>query len=259
MSGEAIDLEDLLGPDPSQPIEVLVDEAPISRPMGEASRALLERSRSYPIKPKKNTQERLQRLINAISENGVINSACLRAGISNSTLKYWLQKSLEGSSGDGFDMELGLNDEGPDGDTIRFHEAWDFAIMSGIGKLEAATMKRAMGYREVLTYQGRVIYQLDPVLQRLGFEGVDAYLLDAFGAPIPETVEKMDPDLAMFMLKARHPDYNPKTTVDMNVRGGVLVVPARMVTSADLNEIEASYRRKGMPEVTFDEGEDDVE
>lgn len=260
MSGD-IDLDDLLGPDPLA--ENLVDEAPKpkSRPMGEASRALLGRSRSYDVRravPKKNSPERLSRLLNAVSENGVANSACLRAGISMSTLKYWLQKSLEGAPGDGFDITLSENDENDGGDTIRFHDAWDFAMKSGVEAVEAAVMKRAIGYREVLTYQGRVIYKVDPTLIALGFEGMEAYLLDEFGAPVPETVEKMDPDLAMFILTHRKPEiYGKKASLDVNVRGGVLVVGARVATSEDLNLLEEDYRKNGRPSVTFEEGEDE--
>lgn len=261
MRGADIDLDEMLGSDPVVE-EALVDEAPKSRPMGEASRALLERSRSYDVRraiPKKNTPERLQRLLNAVSENAVANSACLRAGISGSTLKYWLQKSLEGRPGDGFDITLGENDESEAEDnTIRFHEAWDLAMLAGVENVEASVMKRAVGYREVLTYQGRVIYQVDPRLVALGYEGAEAYLTDKFGAPIPETVEKMDPDLAMFILKARKPQvYGNKSQVDVNVRGGVLVVGAVVKDAADLNKMEEEYRRLGRPAVTFDEGEEE--
>lgn len=260
MSGKDIDLDDMLGPDPNA--ENLVDEAPKSRPMGAASRELLARSRSYDVRravPKKNSPERLTRLLNAVSENGVANSACLRAGISMSTLKYWLQKSSEGAPGDGFDVVLKDADENEQGtNTLRFHEAWDMSIKVGVDILEAVGMKRAMGYRETLTYQGRVIYRQDPVLLSLGFMGVEAYLLDEFGAPVPETVEKMDPDLLMYFLTHRKPEvYGKKAVVDVNVRGGVLVVPMRAIEPADLNVIEEQDRKKGRALVTFEEGDDE--
>lgn len=258
------DLSDLLGPEPVDPnAEVLVDEAPKKKsdPMGKASRALLERSRSYDVRravPKKNSPERLSRLLNAISENGVANSACLRAGLSMTTLKFWLQKSSEGRPGDGFDIQLGINDESETGDTVRFHDAWDLAMKSGVEAVEAAVMKRAVGYREVLTYQGRVIYQQNPVLVALGYTGMEAYLLDEFGAPVPETVEKMDPDLAMFILTHRKPEvYGKKASLDVNVRGGVLVVGVKVEAPEDLNLIEEEYRRVGTLPVTFDDSDED--
>lgn len=264
MSREDEDLSDLLGPEPLDPAapvaEVLVDEAPQSRPMGEASRALLERSRSYDTRravAKKNSPERLARLIKYISELGVTSDACRRANISVSTLKYWLQKSSEGAPGDGFDMPLGIDDEnGEENNSIRFHDAWDLAMVAGVERVEATVMKRSIGFREVLTYQGRVIYKKDPRLTGLGLAPEEEYLLDEFGAPVPETVEKMDPDLAMFILKQRKPlVYGPKSSVDVNVRGGVLVVGVRAPTSQDLNVLEEEYRREGRPAVTFDEGE----
>lgn len=261
MSGED-DLSDLLGPEPlseDTPIEEPVAIA--SRPMGEASRALLERSRSYDLKravPKKNSPERLARLVSAIADLGVTSDACRRSGISVTTLKYWCQKSLEGAPGDGFDMVLGEDDENEGGNTIRFHDAWDLGMLAGVEKVEASVMRRAIGYREVLTYQGRVIYQKDPRLTGLGLPPEDEYLLDEFGAPVPETVEKMDPDLAMFILKQRKPkEYGPKASLDVNVKGGVLVVPMRTIVAADLNEIESNYRKEGRPQVSFIEGDED--
>lgn len=270
MSGDD-DFSDLLGPEPTpaEPVEVLVDEAPRkSRPMGEASRALLERSRSYPVNAvaRKNTPERLKRLLSYIAEMPVTNSACLRAGVSVSTLKYWLQKSLEGRPGDGFDIELSEDDEvGDDGKrTIRFHEAWDAAMECGVEKLEEITFQRAMGYRETLTYQGKVVYKRDPekvaIARMMGDDefGMDVYLLDEFGAPVPETVWKMDPDLAMFILKARKSKtYGTKQVVDFNVKGGVLVVGQAVAAAADLNLLEEEYRRVGAPAVTFDESEEE--
>jgi hypothetical protein len=278
MSGEDIDLAELLGPPPET--ENLVDEAPKRKraPRGPRltvnrndgpSKALLERSRSYNIrasgetpnrgKPRKNSPERLTRLLNAASENGVANSACLRAGIGATTLKYWLQKSLEGVPGDGFDLILNENDENDESPiSIRFHKAWSDALQKGAGRLETSVMKRAMGFREVLTHQGRVIYKQDPGLVALGFTGMDAYLLDEFGAPVPETVEKMDPDLAMYMLEHLMPEkYGKKSSVDVSVRGGVLVVGMRAATSEALNEIEEKYRKEGLPAVTFEEDDDD--
>lgn len=271
MSGAAIELQDLLGPDPlgieAEEQENLVDATPNSRPMGDASRALLERSRSYPVNraAKKNTPERLARILNYAAEMPVGATVALRAGISYSTLKYWLQKSFEGGPGDGFDITMGDDDEnGTEDNTIRFHEAWDLAMTAGVEKVEAATMQRAIGYLEPLTYQGRVQYKWDPsklaIARELGLPEFtpENYLLDEFGAPIPETVQKMDPDLAMFILKARKPQvYGAKASVDVNVKGGVLVVGMKAQTPEELNEIESKYREKGLPSVVFEEGDEE--
>lgn len=263
MSGDE-DLSDLLGPDPEP-----AAAPPPGRPgvhtspdalLHAGGRGVLKRSRSYDLHRavgKKNSPERLQRILDACADTPVANSVCLRAGISPTTLKYWLQKSTEGGPGDGFDIVTGLAEgEGPA--TIRFHEAWDIAIEAGVDRVEAAAFRRAIGYREVLTFQGRVMYQMDPDLISLGFTGVDAYLKDDFGAPIPETIEKQDPDLQMFILKARRAKfYGDKKQVDVNMRGGVLVVGVTAKTPADLNLMEMEAKRIGRSPVIFEDSDDE--
>lgn len=284
MSGDA-ELDDLLGPEPvsddgdNNPPEVLVDDIPASpksRPMGALARAQLERSRSYPANrgARRNTPEMLQRLLNYSAEMPVTADVARRSGLSQTTIRYWLQKSLEGAPGDGFDVALGEADEnGTDDNTVRFHDAWDLAMMAGVERVEQATIRRAMGYDEVLTYQGRVQYRYDPELIKAALEAPltdgakerpspynpENYLLDQYGAPVPETVTKMDPDLAMFILKTRKPQvYGNKATLDVNVKGGVLVVPMR-VAPEELTVIEGEFRREGRPLITFEESDDDVE
>jgi hypothetical protein len=268
MSGEDIDLAELLGPLPET--ENLVDAAPPkSRPMGKASRALLERSRSYPvngaIRAKKNTPERLMLLLRNASEMPVGADAARRAGISFTTLQYWLQKSKEGAPGDGFDCAIGAADEnGTENNTIRFHTAWDSALITGLDRVAATVHMRAEGYRKPQVYKGRVQYQFDPAKVstyiELGLPLDDRdprlWLRDKSGAPVPESVLEQDPELAMFLLKTKHPDYKPKA-IDVNVRGGVLVVGMRAATSEALNEIEEKYRKEGLPAVTFEEDDDD--
>lgn len=270
MRGDDIDLEEMLGPDPmgreAEDQENLVDVAPPGAI--NPSQALLERSRSYPMprRSKKNTLERLIRILGYAREMPVIADICRRAEISNTTLKYWLQKSKDGGPRDGFDIPLGDNDESDDGDTIRFHLAFNDAVEAGVDTVEAVGHTRATGYEEPQVYQGRVQYKLDPVIVatyvELGLPVNDRdpnlWLRDAAGAPIAETVVKIDPDLLMFILKARKPTvYGAKASVDINVKGGVLVVPMRAVAAADLNVIEDQYRKQGRPTVTFEEGDED--
>lgn len=262
MSGEQ-DLSDLLGPDP-EPIAppprlpgVHTSPAALKHAGG---REILKRSRSYDTHRavgKKNSPERLKRILAACAEMPVTNSVCLRVGISVTTLKYWLQKSEDGAPGDGFDVPTGMEeDEGPT--TVRFHTAWDTAIEAGVDRVEAAMIQRAIGYREVLTFQGRVMYQMDPGMLACGVTGPDAYLKDEFGSPIPETIEKQDPDLQMFIMKGRRAKfYGDKKQIDMNVRGGVLVVGVTAKTSADLNLMEVEAKRIGRPAVLFEEGDEE--
>lgn len=261
MRGADIDLEEMLGPDPrADAVEVLVDDAPVkpkSRPMGAASRAELGRSRSITIIPRKNTPERLKQILKCATEMPVANSICLRAGISATTLKLWLLRSKEGTPGDGFDIVPdGPNDEQI---PVRFHEAFDTAIEGGLQLVEQAGMQRAIGYREVLTFQGRVVYQKDWRLVELGFEGEAAYLRDEFGAPVPESVMKQSEDLIMFLMERRLEKYKKNASVDVNVRGGVLVVGMRAATSEALNVLEEQYRREGRGAVTFEEGDEDTQ
>jgi hypothetical protein len=266
MRGDDIDLDEMLGPAPiTDEPENLVDAAPPGAIT--PSKALLERSRSYPVQraAKKNMPEKLKRALDYVAEIPVGADVARRMGISYTTLKYWLQKSFEGAPGDGFDIVLGDEDEnGTDDNTVRFHDAWDTAMMAGVERVEVATIRRATGYDEVLTYQGKVQYKYDPeklaIARELGLaeQVPENYLLDKFGAPVPETVYKMDPDLAMFILKSRKPQvYGAKASVDVNVKGGVLVVGMRAATSEALNELEGTYRKEGRPAVTFEEGDDD--
>jgi len=258
MSGDA-ELDDLLGPAPT------VETPPARQPKstsGKASLAVLQRSRSVEIVPRrKNTPERLRQILKSAADMPVANSICTRANISQTTLKYWLQKSKEGKPGDGFDVVLDA--EGDEPIPIRFHEAFETAIESGLQLVEQAMFRRAIGYREVLTYQGRVMYQYDPVkcalARELGLpeQTPENYLLDDFGAPVPETVLKQDPDLMMFIAERRMKDkYGKQSTMDVNVRGGVLVVGARAATAEALNEMEVDYRREGRPAVTFEEDDE---
>lgn len=283
MSGEETSLDDLLGPAPVGP-EVLIDKAPPkSRPMGAASRGVLERSRSYPVNgsgpspldvrgpraPRKNTPERLNRLLKNVAEIPHASDAAQRAGISLSQLKYWLQKSKEGAPGDGFDVALPDDEENENSDnTQRFHLAWDAAVDEGLGKAETASWALATGFFEVQSFRGRVQYKIDPdkydLFVLLG-DPIDdrnprLWLRDENGAPVPETIFKQDPDMLRWYLENRKPkEYGKRAIVDMNVTGGVLVVGMRAATSEALNELESAYRREGRPAVTFDDSVEGTE
>ncbi len=114
-------------------------------------------------------------------------------------------------------------------------------------------------------YRGRIQYQLDPnkcdALVALGLDiderDPNIWLRDQFGAPMPVTVEKQDAELAMFLLKQWKPErYGSKGTVDVNVKGGVLVVGMQAANPQELNALEDRYRREGRQAVTFEEGDE---
>lgn len=230
------DLSDLLGPEP-EPVA-----APAPKPL-TPGRDLQRRSRSLGLRPRKLSTERLIRICNALADMPVDSDACMLAGVSTSTLKYWLLKSKEGSTGDGFDVPV-LGDSEEDDGTIRFHEMYMDAMEVGIGRVERAAITRGLGYLEPLTYQGRVIYKHDPDLVALfGYECMQTYLLDAEGKPVPETVLKQDPDLLQFILKTRKKDvYGNVQQIDVMHRGGVLVVAAPAPAAALSDQSVQNYK-----------------
>lgn len=204
---------------------------------------------------KKNSPERLLRIVRYAAELPVMAEVCRRAGLSTITLRKYLKDSADGSpdSGDGYDMEI-------EGIKVRFHD-WFYAAMNdGVDKVEAAAFELAYGEKEeVLSHHGRVQYKYDPDLLALGFpEGPGSYLLDEItGLPIPETIPLQDPDMLRFILKARRRDvYGDKSSVDHNVRGGVLVVGVTAKTSAELDQRAAEMKKRGTPLVAFREDDD---
>jgi hypothetical protein len=82
-----------------------------------------------------------------------------------------------------------------------------------------------LGYDKVLTYRGRVMYQIDQGLEGLGFQGPDAYLRDENGNPVPETVRKADKKAMRFILKWYRPGtWGKHPKIDAPREGGVLVI-----------------------------------
>lgn len=238
------DLSDLMGPEP--------ELAPIPVPMLTPGRAAFRRSRSVILKPRKLSNERMIRVLTAITEMPVSADACMRASISPTTLSYWMTRSAEGVPGDGYDVVF--DPEEPEA-TRRFHEAWEDAMKIGLSRVERAAHQRALGYLEPQVYQGRVIYKHDPGLVALyGYECQQTYLLDArTGEPVPESVMKQDPDLMMFILKTRMKDtYGSKQEIDVNYRGGVLVVSAVAPNSQALIENQKNFKAEAI-DVEFSE------
>jgi len=223
--------------------------APAPAPALTPGRALQRRSRAIYLRPRKLSNDRMVRVLTAMTDMPVAADACKMSGISTSTLKYWLTKSNEGQPGDGFDVVL---DEAEPDQTVRFHEAWNDAVAAGLGRVEKAAITRALGYLEPLTYQGRVTYKHDRELVALfGGESVDTYLIDPdTGQPVPESVMKQDPDLLQFILKTRLKEvYGNHQSVDINHRGGVLVVGAVAKTSEALLADATDYKADAMDAV----------
>jgi hypothetical protein len=256
MADEDDDLFDILGPEP-EPMNPpfaggeFAEPEPKPKPKFNdprvpGGREALARSRSMAVKPRKLSNERMIRVLTAISEIPVAGDACMLAGISPTTLNYWRLRSKEGAPGDGYDVTLDPND--PE-DTVRFHVAWDDAMTIGLARVERAGFQRALGYLEPQTFQGRVVYKHDPELVALfGYECMQTYLLDKVtGAPVPETLLKQDPDMIQFIMKNRLRElYGNVQQIDINHRGGVLVVSAVAKTSTALLESAQDFKAEAV-------------
>lgn len=194
--------------------------------MGQALETL--RKSRVRVVGKKYSPDRLRKFLDILADKGVLAWAASGAGFCTTSAKYYIQKSLDG---DPAFVITWRNVEGP------FHELVQAALDESVDDIEGHAIKRAKGYEEVLTHQGRVIYQYDPDLLAIGLTGPDAYLRDSKNRPIPETVTKQSEDLQMFILKARRPDiYGNKSQVELTHKGGVMVVTAPLRTSADLEK-----------------------
>lgn len=243
------DLNDLLGPTPTSARQFQA----LAKTERLGSGRLTNTRRNSKL-----SQERMLSVLNQISKMPVAGTAALASGIHPQTVQLWLAKSKLGLPGDQFDVVLNPDEEyEEDRVTKRFHEAYDIYLQLGLDVVESAMIQRAIGYEEVLTYQGRVIYKKDPELIELGLPDYMCTLKDAKGRPVPETIWKQDPDLMMFIMKARRANiYGNKQSLDLNVKGGVLVVGAKAITGATLNDEERSFRENAI-DVEFEEVEDD--
>jgi hypothetical protein len=201
---------------------------------------------------RKSSPERMTKLLDQLMKFPQVNRACAMVGISYCALKYWLVKSEKGRPGDGFDITYGE-------ETKRFHEHYSDVRDAAVQAVEDAFMDRAMrGYYETLSDKGRVIYQIDPSLANLGLTGPDAYLLDDDGRPIPERIQHQDPEVMLSVLKAwRRDRYGAKDTLDVNVKGGVMVVGMRAATSAEVDQRERAMITQKPIDVDFREVEDE--
>ena len=202
-----------------------------------------------PVVGRKNSPERLTKLLNYIMQFPQIKRACTMAGLSVWTLNNYLKKSETGQPGDGFDLTYG-------GDTKRFHQHFAECRDAAIQEVEDAYISFGLKHYEILSDKGRVIYQIDPALAGLGITGPDAYLLDEDNRPIPERIEKQDPEVMEKVLRAfRRDRWGTHDKLDVSVRGGVMVVGVR----AKIKEVEAGEKEAitAPLDVEFRELEDD--
>ena len=201
--------------------------------MGYGGREVLKRSRVR-LLDKKSNPRNLRKFLSEFQRTGVIRWACKYAGFSSTALGYYIEKSKAG------DPELVIEWDGVEGP---LHELFKIAETNVVKHIEGCAVHRATGYREVLTHQGHITYEID--WDKVNLEGAtpgspESFRLDERGRPIPASVEKQSEDLQMFILRARLPEvYGSKAQVDVTHRGGVLVVGAR---ARDEKEQEAAER-----------------
>ena len=213
------------------------------------------RSANRQLLTRKYAPERLQAILKFVAEMPVIAEVCRRVAISRSSLIYYLAKSEKGKVGDGFDVVTGEDEHG-NPIKERFHIAWGHALEDGIDKVERAAHKLAVGQPKPLTNKYGVIYKFDQNKLDLGLEGMEAYLRDENGAPIPQTIIEQDPDMMRFILKTRRRKvYGDHTSVDMVHSGGVLVVGVKKTEA----ELEKAYGGKqDIQDVEFEDVTDDT-
>lgn len=258
MAGDEDDLSDILGDDKPRTAR---EWQAIARKERYSVNRITHGPVAGPGRPRapKCTQANMLGIIRQITKIPCAKDACEMHGVTTSAVRLWLAKSRLGKEGDGFDILMNPDDDEEDQFKLRFHAAYDAALEDGAQSILSATIKRAMGYKEPLSYQGRVIYKIDPRAYKLGMvEGPDAWLYDEQGRPVPESIDRQDPDLMQFLLKGLMPGtFGNKTKVEIEGRiSGVLVVAQKAVDGHALIDEEKEFRKKAV-DVEFDEVEGD--
>jgi hypothetical protein len=153
--------------------------------------------------------ERMRVVVDSLKEHPVLARAALKAGIHRKTLANWLKDSKAGH--EGYDIEC-------EGETYRFHDLCDFAIADAHDTLHFNVRQIAMGIR----------YKIDPLLEKRGYRGIDAYATDANGNFIEEGIRKPNPKMMRFYLEWKLPErYGKPRKKNIARTGGVLIVGER--------------------------------
>ena len=221
-------------------------------PLRAGGREIAKEAAKLSLVGRRNSPERMTALLNHLIKFPHVTNAARFVGIEYSTLRNWLAKSQKGQPGDGFDLEYGEEKK-------RFHLHFEDAREVAVQMVEDEYFRRAIeGYYEILSDKGRVIYQRDPELEALGYEGPAAYLLDeTTGRPIPERIHHQDPEVMLAVLRQwRRDKWGQHANIDHKVHGGVLVVHARAVDSL-AHEAEEKSLLNSPIDVEFREVEDE--
>jgi len=164
-------------------------------------------------------------VLNSLVHDPNVSHACRKVGIQTMTLYRWLKLSRDGApefQNIEWSSEVGS-----------FHQFFEYAVRAQINEIEQTAKSHALGFDEVVTFQGSVQYKIDPklvgesddpdILEMLF--GVRDKFLRIDGEVQPLTVRRKPSDaLVIKMLSSHKPEiYGDKSTVNVNMKvGGVL-------------------------------------
>jgi hypothetical protein len=207
-----------------------VSKTPTENPDGECdlgANCLLEQQKQPSENPRagqKRTLERMQIVVASLKEYPILARAAFKAGIHRKTLENWLKCSTAGH--EGYDIEC-------EGERYRFHDHCEFAIAEAHDTLHFLIWQSAWGIK----------YKIDPLLERLGYQGVEAYATDANGNYIEEGIRKPNPKMLRFYLEWKLPErWGKRRKRDIAQTGGVLIVGER--TKRPKSSYEPSTRAR---------------
>jgi hypothetical protein len=153
--------------------------------------------------------ERMRIVVAALKENPTYVRAAFKAGIHRKTLASWLKNSAAGH--EGYDIEC-------DGELYRFHDLCEYAIAEAEDTLHFLIWQCAMGIK----------YKIDPLLERRGHRGLDAYAKDENGHFIEEGDREPNKKMMLFYLRWMLPErWGKSRKRKIAQTGGVMVVGER--------------------------------
>lgn len=157
-------------------------------------------------KRQKRRHERMRILLDSLREVPILWQAARKAGVHRRTPEYWIKRSAAGD--DGYDLEW-------QGEIWRFHLHFESAIEEAYDRLLIVALQIATGE----------FYKIDPLLEAIGCQGVDAFARDANGDFIIGDIRTPNSKMLRFVLEQARPEkWRKHPKIDAPRTGGVLVV-----------------------------------